>query len=71
MEVIAMSYPDIATALGAAHREDLLRLAAQDRVMTRNGRRARGRLVEWLDAQRLRRRPAAAIRTAVCSAVTR
>lgn len=71
MEVIAMSYPYIAEALVAAHREDLLRLAERDRiVMSRNRRRNRGRLIAWLDSQRLghRRAPAA---HAACVAVTR
>jgi hypothetical protein len=71
MEVIAMTYPDIATALGAAHREEMLRLGERDRVVVaRSRRRDRSRLVAWLDAQRLghRRRPAIG---ATCTAVTR
>jgi hypothetical protein len=71
MEVIAMSYPDIAEALAAAHRADLLRLAEQDRVVvTRNRRRARNRLIAWLGGQRLgpRRAPAA---NAACVAANR
>ena len=55
-----MSYPDIAAASAAAHRADLLRRAEQDRIVTRSGRRARNRLIAWLDGQRLghRRAPA-------------
>ena len=71
MEVIAMSYPDIATALGEAHREELLRLAELDRVVvTRNRRRGRNRLIAWLDGQRLGRRRAP-VAHAACVAVTR
>jgi hypothetical protein len=71
MEVIAMTHPDIATALAAAHREELIRLASRDRVVrTRKRRRARNRLVAWLDGQRFghRRRPAVHQN---CAAVTR
>lgn len=68
LEVIAMTHPDIAQALATAHREDLLRAAATRTgvVVTRNRRRERGRLVAWLDAQRLRRRRVAGIRTTAC-----
>jgi hypothetical protein len=71
MEVIAMTYPDIAGALAAEHREDLIRLAERDRVVvTRNRRGARRRLIAWLDGQRLGRRRAPAAHAA-CVAVTR
>jgi len=68
-----MIHPDIAQALAEAHRADLLRAAAGRTgvVVTRNRSRERGRLVAWLDAQRLRRRRAATIRTAACTAGTR
>ena len=68
-----MTHPDIAQALAAAHREDLLRAGSTRTsvVVTRNRSRERGRLVAWLDAQRLRRRQAAAVSTTACVAGSR
>ena len=65
-----MSYPDIAQALAAAHRADLLRAADghSGTVMTRKARRQRKRLVAWLDGQRLGHRRAPVAGTAACVA---
>lgn len=73
-----MTQIDIASALAAAHREELLRLAARDRVVVTRSRRRRtprerqqrNRLAAWLDAQlfgRRRTQPA----PSTCAAVTR
>jgi hypothetical protein len=73
--VIAMMHADIAQAVGQARREDMVRAATGRTSKVRTGRGRRGRLIAWLEGQRLghRRLPAAAQASALstCAAVTR